>query len=143
MIRTPCLLLALALLPAPLLAHEVNAELGSLPVTVVSLSYGDGEAFSYEQYEVLVEGGTVPVQTGRTDARGRAAILPVPGKRLLFRVASKDGHGASLTLEATPEAAAATATGDGPGAPRWLLVLAGGGILFGLFGLLQLLLRRR
>jgi nickel transport protein len=134
------LLLALTLHSLATYAHEIQTVVAPAWVSVVTLRYADGEAFSYEQFEVIAEGATIPVQTGRTDAQGRAAILPVAGKRLNFRVASKDGHGAVLAIDPVVEASATTAEAT---LPRWLPVLAGAGIIFGIFGLLQLWVRRR
>ena len=134
------LLLSLTLQSLATHAHEIQTVVVPTWVTVVTLRYADGEAFSYEQFEVIAEGATVPVQTGRTDVQGRAAILPVAGKKLNFRVASKDGHGAVLMIDPVAEAPATTAATT---VPRWLLIMAGAGIIFGVFGLLQLWVRRR
>ena len=123
-------------------AHEVHATTRVESLTVVTLAYANGKPFAYEQFEVTPAGTETPSQVGRTDAQGRAAVLPVPGKDREFTAAAKDGHGAKLSL-----AAALPAASDTPAtaaeAPRWLLIAAGGGILFGLFGLLQLFAARK
>lgn len=130
----------LLLLSTPSSGHEVRIETGTAPVTIVTLRYADGEAFAYEQFEVRISGSSTPIQTGRTDAQGRAAILPVPGKALEFLATSRDGHGATLRIAGLEEQVSPSPAAE---LPRWLAVAAGAGVLFGLFGLLQLFGRRR
>jgi len=131
---------ALLLLPSFAAGHELNSTVSTQTASVVTLQFADGEPFAYESFEVIAEGGSVPVQTGRTDALGRAAILPVEGRRLQFRATSRDGHGVTLML--APQVST-VGTEPAPGVPRWLLVLCGAGLLFGLFGVFQLFSRRR
>jgi nickel transport protein len=138
------LLVLLLALPATALGHEVRHQIGSASVRVVTLSYADGKPFAYEQFELTPQGSDVPAQVGRTDAQGRIAVLPVADKSLTLVASSKDGHGVRLEL---PPVGANT---SGPAQtsaeavlPRWLLAAAGGGILFGVFGLFQLFSRRK
>lgn len=144
--RLPALLV-LAALPAA--AHEVQMTRSEVPLTVLTLRYADGKPFAYEQFEVTPAGGEAPVQVGRTDAQGRAAILPAPGKALEFVATTRDGHGARLTLPPAAEPTAAGTVSAAPPAPtleappRALWIAAGAGLLFGLFGLVQLFIRQR
>lgn len=119
-------------------AHEVHTATQAQSVIVVTLTYANGKPFAFEQFEVGPAGTELPSQVGRTDADGRAAVLPVPGKTLEFTATSKDGHGTRLSL---PPLAEATTTGAA-GTPRWLMAAAGGGVIFGLFGLFQLFTTR-
>jgi len=119
-------------------AHEVRSTVQTGAVTIVSLTYANGKPFAFEQFEVMPAGAQTPSQVGRTDAQGRAAILPVAGKALEFTVSAKDGHGARLALGDKTAPAPATAE-----TPRWMLLAAGGGIIFGLFGLIQLFTTRK
>jgi nickel transport protein len=129
-----------------------------MTLTVITLSYGDGKPFAFEQYEVTPQGSEIPSQVGRTDALGRAAILPVFGQTLAGQslagqsleivATTKDGHGARLTLPATDAGSAPSASPPPPKptfseSPRWMQFATGAGILFGLFGLLQLFTRRK
>lgn len=116
-------------------AHEVNSTLQTEAVTIVTLAYANGKPFAFEQFEVVPAGATSPSQVGRTDAQGRAAILPGAGKTLEFTASAKDGHGVRLNVSAGPASAAPTTPAE---IPRWVLMSAGGGIIFGLFGLIQL-----
>jgi nickel transport protein len=135
-------LAALALHCGGTVAHEVNTRVETAALTVVTLTYADGKPFAYEQFEITPEGSEVPSQVGRTDALGRAAILPVAGKALEIVATTKDGHGTRLTFSASAASAAPPApTLSEP--PRWMLFATGAGILFGLFGLLQLFTRRK
>lgn len=131
------LLPLLAIIALPVAAHEVHGRQQLLPMTVITLTYADGKPFAYEQFELTAQGAETPSQVGRTDALGRVAVLPVPGKSLELVATSKDGHGTRLTLpandsNAVPPAPTVTET------PRWMMLVSGVGILFGVFGLLQL-----
>lgn len=136
------LALGLLLLPALALAHEVHANPTSGTAHVITLTYADGKPFAFEQFEVAIEGSEIPQQVGRTDAQGRAAVLPVAGKPLLLTAVSKDGHGTKLTL-APLAADTAASTSSEAQLSRPVLVAAGAGVLFGLFGLIQLFTRRK
>jgi nickel transport protein len=131
--------LGLLLLTAQGHAHEVHATTQAQALTVVTLTYANGKPFAFEQFEVMPAGTEVPSQVGRTDGKGRAAVLALPGKELIFTATSKDGHGARLSLPASAAASAPTATET----PRWLMAAAGGGVIFGLFGLFQLFTTRK
>jgi nickel transport protein len=132
------LLLCVLGLAAPAPAHELRHEVEVREATVVTLRYADGTPFAFEAYELAVAGAQSPLQTGRSDALGRIAfVAPEPG-RYTLRSWSEDGHGALLSLEAGPGAGAPAPSG----ADRGLKILAGVGILFGVFGVLALLKRR-
>lgn len=136
---------ALRVLPAALLAGAVHAH--SLVHTaqtgdalVVELRYGDGSPFSYEAAEVFRPGETVPFLAGRTDANGRLAFVPDRPGEWRVRAFSEDGHGGDFRVSA--------GAGDGPAASAPTLDAVGGlavglSILFGLFGLWSLFLRRK
>jgi nickel transport protein len=135
---------ALAVLCGPALAHEVHVETARQPAAVLRLTYADGEPFAFEAYELYLPGREIPEQVGRTNAHGQIVFLP--GQQLTWRVKafSADGHGIDQRMEFTPTSAAGTAAPVASARPprAWLLA-AGLGILFGLFGLVQLFLRRR
>jgi nickel transport protein len=140
--RAAGLLLALAAAtPAGGLAHEVTHQLTREEAVVVTLRYGDGGAFAYEQYEVLPPGETIPFQTGRSDAQGRVAFLPDRPGEWRVKASSEDGHGVDLTVQVD-------AVGSAAARPRSLWerssrLAAGIGLLFGIFGVLTLFRRRR
>lgn len=136
------LLPLLAAIALPVSAHEVHGRQQLLPVTVITLTYADGKPFAYEQFELTALGAAAPSQVGRTDALGRVAVLPVSGKPLELVATSKDGHGTRLTLPANDSSAVPPAPTIVE-SPRWMLLVSGVSILFGIFGLLQLFLRSR
>lgn len=135
--------LALGLLPwpAPAGAHDLQYAVERGAAVVVRLSYGDHAALAYQSYEVLRVGDEEPFQVGRTDALGRLAFLPDRAGDWRVKVASVDGHGVDFTL--TAGADAMVTAGARPFFDRHARLLAGAGLLFGVFGLWSLFLRRR
>lgn len=152
-LRPAVLALALAL-AGPLAAHEVQHEVTRAEALVVRLAYADGEAFSYERYELYAGDAQRPVQSGRTDAQGRVAFVPGGVAHHRLRAFSEDGHGVDLRIETPPAAGGAAATmgpepepepdsAKAPATARAVRVLAGLGIILGAFGVVQLYVRRR
>lgn len=121
-------------------AHEVALEIGHQEATVLRLTYSDGQPFAFETYELLLPGNDTPEQVGRTDRQGRAVFLTGSQPKWRLKAYSADGHGVDQILTPPPTEAACLA--NATAAPqRGLLLAAGAGILFGLFGLVQLFLR--
>lgn len=139
------LLFALALLTGQALAHEVKLEQSSQPASVLRLTYADGSAFAFEAYELYLPGKETPEQVGRTNALGQIVFLP--GSQLEWRLKafSGDGHGIDqrLRLNAAPVGTGSASTSSETAPPRWSLLLAGLGIIFGIFGLIQLIQRKK
>jgi nickel transport protein len=136
--------LVVAFLCGPALAHEVHVETAHQSATVLRLTYADGEPFAFEAYELYLPGREIPEQVGRTNAQGQIVFLPGAQSAWRVKAFSADGHGIDQRMEFTPTSAEGTAaplTSARP--PRAWLLAAGLGILFGLFGLVQLFLRRR
>ncbi|HJV93132.1 MAG TPA: hypothetical protein VJ572_06605 [Azonexus sp.] len=135
-------LLGLLLCAGAAAAHEVKIEQTTSAAAVVRLSYADGQAFAFEAYELYPAGEETPAQVGRTDAEGRIVFLPGPRTEWRLKAFSADGHGLNQRLTVT--AAAASSTMPARDAPsRWSLLLAGLGIIFGIFGLLQFIQRKK
>jgi nickel transport protein len=136
---------ALLALPAALLAGTLHAHALSHTAqpgsaVIVELRYGDGSPFSYESAEVYRPGEAVPFLAGRTDANGRMAFVPDRPGDWRVRAFSEDGHGGDFTVAAGAEGATAL--------PAAGLGTVGGlafglSILFGLFGLWSLFLRKK
>lgn len=123
-------------------AHEIRLDVAGASATVITLHYADGQPFAFEAYELYPAGSETPGQVGRTDGRGRIALLADAAGEWRLKAWSDDGHGVDRKLTALAgEPAAATA----PAAetPRAALWLGGLGTIFGLFGLLQLYLGRK
>lgn len=122
-------------------AHEVRHRIEAAGAVVVSLSYADGQPFAYEKYALYPAGQDTPVQVGNTDAQGRIAFVPGAVKQWRLTATSADGHGVNQEFAApATETRAATATES---LPRWLLAGFGLSLIFGLFGLFQLFMRRK
>jgi nickel transport protein len=121
-------------------AHNVEHEVTADEAVIVSFSFHNGSPFSYEQFEVYREGETIPFQTGRTDALGRLTLLPDRAGSWRIKVHSEDGHGAELTLSMDEHGRVDSV--PQPFFTRYAALLTGLGIIFGVFGLISLLLRR-
>lgn len=123
-------------------AHEVHHRIEARGAVVISLSYANGEPFAYEKYALTPAGQDVPAQVGNTDAAGRVVFLPGTTKNWRLRATSADGHGVSVEF-AAPETGAPVAAVASEGTPRWLLAGFGVSLIFGLFGLYQLFMRKK
>lgn len=123
-------------------AHEVRLDVSEQAAAVLQLRYANGEAFAYEAYELYRPGKDVPEQVGRTSAQGQVVFLPGAQTQWRLKTFSADGHGVDrvITVAAGPSAPAAAPPPGEP--PRAWLLAAGLGVVFGLFGVLQLFVRR-
>lgn len=133
-------LLCLPLAAAQALAHEVHATVAAAPATVVTLTYADGEPFSFEAFEVHADASGPPLVVGRTDAQGRAVFLAPAAGETRLRAFSADGHGVDLRL---PPPAAGAAAAPAAADDRPARILFGLGLLLAVFGLVQLWQRKR
>jgi nickel transport protein len=122
-------------------AHEVHHRVEATNAVVITLSYANGQPFAYEKYALTPAGQETPQQVGNTDAQGRIAFVPGATQAWRLQATSADGHGINqqLTVPATGTHAAAT----GETMPRWLLAGFGLSLIFGLFGLFQLFMRKK
>jgi nickel transport protein len=134
-------ILLLAVFSAPAWAHEVKVEISKQDAAVVSLSYADGKPFTYEAYEIYQPGKDIPEQVGRTNASGQIVFLPGAQTEWRIKAYSADGHGIDQQMHV--EAGGSAVSNAGGGLPRPLLLLAGLGIVFGIFGVVQLFFRRK
>lgn len=139
MSRWPWLLAWLAAGPMAY-AHDLHYTVTAGEAVVVRLFYADDTPFAFEGYEIYAEGEKLPVQVGRTDARGRIAFLPERAGRWRIKAVSEDGHGLDFTL--TTDAAAHVAGSDKPLYERYSRIAVGVALILGLFGAMSLFLRR-
>lgn len=139
MSRWPWLLAWLAACPMAY-AHDLHYTITAGEAVVVRLFYADDTPFAFEGYEIYAEGEKLPVQVGRTDARGRIAFLPERAGRWRIKAVSEDGHGLDFTL--TTDAAAHVAGSDKPIYERYARIVVGVALILGLFGAMSLFLRR-
>jgi nickel transport protein len=122
-------------------AHEVHHRIAASGAVVISISYADGKPFAYEKYMLYPAGQETPQQVGNTDAAGRVVFLPGTTKDWRLQATSADGHGTNLEF-AAPETGAPAGTAAAETTPRWLLAGFGLSLIFGLFGLFQLFMRK-
>jgi nickel transport protein len=125
----------------PAWAHDLQYSVSEGQAVVVRLFYGDDTPFAFEGYEITPEGEKLPVQVGRTDARGRIAFLPEKAGRWRIQAMSEDGHGLNVTL--TTDAAARITNSDKPVYERYGRIVVGVALILGLFGCIQLYLQRK
>jgi nickel transport protein len=120
-------------------AHDLQHSLSKEGKCVVlSFYFPDGTKFSYEKYEVYREGERLPFQVGRTDALGRVVFCPDKKGSWTVKTTSEDGHGALVEVKVENTSLEA----KGSFFERYQKVFVGGGIILGLFGLLELYIRR-
>lgn len=129
-----------ALFAGALHAHALSHSAQPGSAVIVELRYGDDSPFSYESAEVYRPGETVPFLAGRTDANGRLAFVPDRSGDWRVRAFSEDGHGGDFTVAAVAESGT-SAPSAGLSTVAGLTV--GVSILFGLFGLWSLFLRKK
>lgn len=122
-------------------AHDLQYTVTGGQAVVVKLFFADNTAFSFETYEIYPEGEKLPVQVGRTDARGHIAFLPDKAGKWRIKVISEDGHGLDFTL--ATDAAAALADSDKPFYERYGRIVVGVALILGLFGFINLYLKRK
>ena len=134
-------ILLLAIFCAQASAHEVKVEIAKQDAAVVRLSYADGNPFAYEAYEIYPPGKDIPEQVGRTNAQGQIVFLPGAQTEWRIKAYTADGHGIDQKVHVAA-GGSAVATGSAE-LPRLLVLLAGLGVVFGLFGVVQLFFRRK
>ena len=127
-------------MPGPAACHEVVLEATRGDAVLLDLRHHDGSPFSHESYEIRPEGGEVAFQSGRTDANGRIAFAPGRASTWRLVARSEDGHGIDTSFETTGPGSVEIA----PRSPfdRFPRIVAGVGVILGIFGLWQLLAGR-
>ncbi len=129
------------LLAASAAAHGVHSAVDTGRAVVVTVSFEDGSPMSFEPCEVLPPGGRPPFQVGRTDRLGRVAFLPDSPGEWKVRVTTEDGHGAVVPVQVDDGMIAASRASAGGG--RWWKLVTGVGVLLGVFGFVNLIVRRK
>ncbi|MCX7946550.1 MAG: hypothetical protein N2557_06230 [Hydrogenophilus sp.] len=120
--------------------HGLHYEVSRAEAVVIRLSYSDGTPFAYEGFEIRPEEGGTPVLVGRSDREGRVAFLPPRAGKWRLRAWSEDGHGVDVVFSTTEREGVKENNGG-----RWDRLgqaAIGVGVLLGVFGVVQLFLRR-
>jgi len=142
MARHLVIALALCVLsPGLASAHDLQHSIGEGAAVSVKLYFADGTEFSFESYELYRAGDEIPFQVGRTDVQGRVVFIPDRAGTWRLKVFSQDGHGTDLSF--TTGGADGVQDANRPFLERHLRLVVGISLIFGVFGLVDLFLRRR
>jgi len=121
-------------------AHQLDLAQDETQAIRLTLSYPDGTPFAYESYELYPADADLPLQTGRTDAKGRILFIPDTAAEWRIKAFSEDGHGIDRRFTANAIATGRVSTCDG--SSRLYAIITGLAVLFGLFGLYQMFFNR-
>jgi len=124
----------------PAYAHDLQYDVSRDQVVVVKFFFGDGMDFSYESYEIYRPDESIPFQTGRTDALGRLSLLPDRKGTWHLKLFSESGHGLDFTLDIDKDGVIEDI--KKPLYSKYLKVITGIGIIFGIFGIMKLFIKR-
>lgn len=122
-------------------AHDLQYTVVGGQAVVIKLFYADNTPFTFEGYEIYREGEKLPYQVGRTDKQGRIAFLPDAAAQWQVKAISEDGHG--LDFKLSTDAAAALSGSEKPLFERYSRIFIGVALILGVFGVLNLYLKRR
>jgi len=122
-------------------AHDLHSSVGTGEAVVVKLYFIDDTPFSFEAYEIFREGESVPYQVGRSDALGRVVFLPDRAGEWRVKAISEDGHGVDVILYTDEQARVELR--DTSVFERYGSILAGVALILGIFGFLNLYLRKK
>ena len=117
---------------APAASPGIHHQQAQAQAVVITLTYADGNPFAFERYRIREAGADAPLQTGRTDARGRIVFLPDGEGPWHVRAESQDGHGHRLIVEAASAGEEEPAPEPAARGPAYGVL--GIGILLALFG---------
>ncbi len=123
-----------------LAAHDLSHRVAEAPAVTVTITYPDGEPFSFEPFTIYTPDSDQPFQKGVTSERGTLAFVPDRIGTWRIRAAAADGHGVMITHtvaslnETQPETAVLN---------HWERLGIGLALLFGLFGLASLYIAKR
>jgi nickel transport protein len=127
-------------LPGQALAHDLQHQIDEGAAVSVRLFFADGRDFGFESYEVYRAGDEVPFQVGRTDLQGRVVFLPDRAGTWRIKAFSEDGHGADFSFSTDLKSGVQNANRSF--LERHLRIVVGVSVIFGVFGLVNLLTRR-
>jgi len=139
-VRRVLVLVLCAWLPGQALAHDLQHQIDEGAAVSVRLFFADGRDFSFESYEIYRAGDEVPFQVGRTDLQGRVVFLPDRAGTWRIKAFSEDGHGADFSFSTDLKGGAQDANRSF--LERHLRIVVGVSVIFGVFGLVNLLMRK-
>jgi nickel transport protein len=122
-------------------AHDLQHQIDEGAAVSVRLFFADGTDFSFEGYELYRAGEETPFQVGRTDVHGRVVFIPDRAGTWRIKAFSEDGHGADFSFTTTTEVGVGAV--ERSFLERYLRIVVGVSVIFGVFGLVSLLKQRR
>ncbi len=134
-------LVILLLLALSLSAHDLHHKVLNQEAVVVAFSFGGESDFSYQSYEVYAPNSEIPFAVGRTDKLSRVIFIPDRQGEWMVKVMSEDGHGAEVkvTIDKDFGVQAYSQTFF----EKFQKVLVGIALIFGVFGVLTMIRRRK
>ncbi len=136
--------LAMLLPAAPARAHGVRTVIDRAEAITVTVTTDDGQPMAFADCRVSPPGDAFPFLAGKTDLHGRVTFVPDRAGVWSVRVDSPDGHGAVIDVPVGDDLVTAPgAAGRAAGGSRARTLVTGVAVVFGVFGLLSLFLRRR
>jgi len=138
-----CFLIVILSGSAQALAHGVHTRNSLSEATVVTTLHDDGSPLAFADYTVYSPHGGPAFSKGKTDSLGRVVFLPnAPGKWEI-KIFASDGHGSVTTVDVSPAGSELSADHQKQAPGQIQKLITGGGILFGIFGLLVLVQNRK
>lgn len=139
--KTAFLFFLSSCLSFPVFAHSLDYQVANQQAVVVSLSYEHGEPMREQAYQLFAPGDSEPYSIGRTDAWGRVLFLPEQAGEWRIKVADAEGHGIDAKIEIGAEQVVTRY--EKPLFERYAKLIAGLGLLMGLFGSWALFVQRK
>lgn len=133
--------LMVVLVPGLGLAHGVHPHVESTTALTVTFSFENHIPMGGERFEIQAPESETIFQAGQTDPLGRVVFRPDREGVWVIRVFSEDGHGTTARIPVGNDLLTSEVEAPGPGQASKIIM--GVSILFGLFGVLALVSRRK
>ncbi len=124
-------------------AHSVHYQVENKGISV-RVFYSPEEPASYSAYEIFGPNDAIPHKKGRTDKNGFVSFLPDRAGKWIIKVSGESDHGHhGVQVEVIVNESLFTESFKKPLMARYNMFIAGAGFIFGIFGILALLRKRR
>jgi nickel transport protein len=124
-------------------AHSTHYQVENKGISA-RIFYSADEPASYSAYEIFGTGDTIPHQKGRTDKNGFVSFLPDRAGKWIIKVSGESDHGHhGVQIEVIVNEGLFMDSFKKPLMARYNMFIAGAGFIFGIFGILALLKKRR
>ncbi|WP_200763026.1 hypothetical protein [Nitrosophilus alvini] len=133
--------LILLIFSLSLFAHDLHHKVLNQEAVVVAFSFGGEGDFSYQSYEVYAPKSDIPFAVGRSDKLSRVVFIPDRKGEWRVKVMSEDGHGAEIKVVIDKEFGVKEYSQSF--FERFQKIFVGVALIFGIFGLLTIIKRRK